>query len=366
VISVDAMGGDTAPRMVVEGCATALVRHPNARFLLFGDESALKPLLDEFPKVRDAAEIRHADDVVAMDAKPSTALRQGKKSSMWLALEAVKGGDAGAAISAGNTGALMAMAKIQLRLIEGIDRPALAAIWPTMRGESIVLDVGANVDCDEKMLVENAIMGEAFARAILGVRRPSVGLLNVGSEELKGTPSLREADKILKESHLHMDFQGFVEGDDISKGSVDVVVTDGFTGNVALKSAEGTAQLISSYLNTALRRSIFSKAGAFLAQGAFKILKSKMDPRKVNGGTFLGLNGTVVKSHGGTDGTGFASALDLAIDMAQSSFQAEIEQALVTLSETAKTFAAAQAAQADTHSGKGSGDESGDRETAAS
>jgi glycerol-3-phosphate acyltransferase PlsX len=235
---------------------------------------------------------------------------------MWLALEAVKDGRADAAVSAGNTGALMVMAKFCLKTLAGIDRPAIAAIWPTVDSECIVLDVGANVGADSRQLVEFALMGAAMARALFGVEKPSIGLLNIGVEEVKGLEQIKEAAAVLKDAPIPIRYHGFVEGDDVGRGVVDVVVTDGFTGNIALKTAEGTAKQIGEYLRAAMGRSLLARIGAVLAQGAFRALKEKMDPRQLNGGIFLGLNGIVVKSHGGTDATGFASALDLAYDMA--------------------------------------------------
>jgi len=323
-ISIDAMGGDDAPAIVVDGVAISAVRHPRVHFLLHGDEAVLTPLVKAHPSLKPCVEIRHTDDVVAMHDKPSQVLRRGKTTSMWRAIEAVKEGEAASAISAGNTGALMAMAKLQLRTLSGIDRPAIAAIWPNVRGESIVLDVGANVECGAKQLVDFALLGEAFARVALGINTPSVAILNIGAEEMKGHEEVREADRILKQAHLPMDYRGFVEGDDIGAGGTDVVVTDGFTGNVALKTAEGTARLISHYMSSAVRRSFFARMGYLFAIGAFRTLRNKLDPRRVNGGVFLGLNGVVVKSHGGTDGTGFAHALDLAIDMGRADYTGQI------------------------------------------
>jgi glycerol-3-phosphate acyltransferase PlsX len=254
-----------------------------------------------------------------MDAKPSQALRKGRRhSSMWLALEAVRDGRADAAVSAGNTGALMAMAKFCLKPLAGIDRPAIAVLWPTVDAECIVLDVGANVGADSRQLVEFALMGAAMARALFGVERPTVGLLNIGVEEIKGVDELKAAAAVLRDAPLPIEFRGFVEGDDIGHDVADVIVTDGFTGNIALKTAEGTAKQIGEYLRAAMGRTLLARVGAVLAQGAFRALKEKMDPRHLNGGIFLGLNGIVVKSHGGTDATGFASAVDLAYDMASS------------------------------------------------
>lgn len=318
-IALDAMGGDYGPSVIVPGAALALVRHPEMRFILVGDKSAIEPELAPHPALARHAEIIHTDVAVAMDAKPSQALRKGRwRSSMWLALEAVRDGRADAAVSAGNTGALMAMAKFCLKTITGVDRPAIAAIWPTIDAECIVLDVGANVGADSRQLVEFALMGAGMARALFGIERPSIGLLNIGVEEVKGLDEIKLAAATLKEAPLPIDYRGFVEGDDVGRGAVDVVVTDGFTGNIALKTAEGTAKQIGEYLRAAMGRSLLARAGAILAQGAFRALKEKMDPRQLNGGIFLGLNGIVVKSHGGTDATGFASAIDTAYDMASS------------------------------------------------
>jgi phosphate acyltransferase len=316
-IALDAMGGDHGPGVVIPAASIALVRHPDMRFLLVGDTARIEPVLANHPALAANAKIIHTDVAVAMDAKPSQALRKGRwRSSMWLALEAVKDGRADAAVSAGNTGALMAMAKFCLKTLEGVDRPAIAAIWPTVEAECIVLDVGANVGADARQLVEFALMGAAMARALFGLETPSVGLLNIGVEEIKGLDQIREAASVLKEAPLPIRYHGFVEGDDVGQGVVDVVVTDGYTGNIALKTAEGTAKQIGQYLRAAMGRSVLARLGAVLAQGAFRALKEKLDPRQLNGGIFLGLNGIVVKSHGGTDATGFASAIDLAYDMA--------------------------------------------------
>jgi glycerol-3-phosphate acyltransferase PlsX len=318
------MGGDSGPAAILAGAAIARRRHPKVRFLLHGDEAVLKPLLARHRALAKRAEIRHAAKVVGMAEKPSQAIRRGRDSSMWHAVDAVAQGEAKVAVSAGNTGALMAISMFRMGLIEGISRPAIAVIWPTIRGQSVVLDVGANAGCDAEQLVDFAVMGEAFARAIFGMDRPTVGLLNIGEEEVKGIESVKRAAHILRASRLPMEFYGFVEGDDIGAGVVDVVVTDGFTGNVALKTAEGTAKLIVHYLRSALRRSLLGRLGAVLASGAFRVLSRKLDPRTLNGGVFLGLNGVVVKSHGGADALGFASAIDLAIDMGESDMIARI------------------------------------------
>jgi glycerol-3-phosphate acyltransferase PlsX len=265
-----------------------------------------------------------------MDDKPSQALRHGRwRSSMWLAIDAVKKGNAGVAVSAGNTGALMAMAKFHLRTMAGIGRPAIAALWPTLRGESIVLDVGATIGADAQHLVELAIMGSAMARVVFDLDRPTVGLLNIGVEEVKGIEEIRDAHRILRQLACdHMDYRGFVEGDDIGQGSVDVVVTEGFAGNIALKTAEGTAKQIAAYLRNAMSRTLAARLGYFFARQAFKTLRDKMDPRKVNGGVFLGLNGVVIKSHGGADAEGFAAAIDLGYDMARYDVLAKISQTI--------------------------------------
>lgn len=320
------MGADSGPKIVVDGADITRVRCPDARFIMFGDSAVVEPLLAEKPELQAVSELRHTDKFVTMEDKPAQVIRRGRETSMWHAVSAVKDGEADVVVSAGNTGALMAVATIQLRTISGVDRPAIAALWPTERGESVVLDVGANVDSDERQLVTFAIMGEAFARAVFGLQRPLVGVLNIGSEELKGNDAVKGAAQILQDADLPIKFYGFVEGDDIGAGTVDVVVTDGFTGNVALKTAEGTARLISHYLSTAIRRSFFARLGYLLAAGAFNVLRTKMDPRSVNGGVFLGLNGLVVKSHGGTDAMGFASAIELAHNMVSHDLVEKIEQ----------------------------------------
>jgi glycerol-3-phosphate acyltransferase PlsX len=323
-VSIDAMGGDAGPGVVVSALLKTIQRHSDVQFILHGDEALLKPLLARQPKLKDRASVRHAPDRVSMEDKPSHVLRRGKDTSMWHTIQTVKSGDADVAISAGNTGALMAVSMFGLGIIEGISRPAIAVIWPTLKGQCIVLDVGANVTASQEQLVDFAVMGEAFAHAVFGLAKPTVGILNVGVEGQKGNDGVRAAAQILRASNLPMAFHGFVEGDDIAKGTVDVVVTDGFTGNIALKTAEGTARLVGSWLRQALKRSFFSKLGAVMASGALQALRRKLDPRTQNGGVFLGLNGIVVKSHGGADAVGFASAIDTAIDMARADINARI------------------------------------------
>ncbi|MFO0993353.1 MAG: phosphate acyltransferase PlsX [Hyphomicrobiales bacterium] len=318
IIALDAMGGDLGPELVIPGADLAAERHPGIRFLLFGDRERIAPILARHPRLQACSEIHHASVAIAMTDKPSQALRRGRHdSSMWRAIEAVKSGQAAAAVSAGNTGALMAMAKFVLRTVPGISRPAIAAIWPTLRSDSIVLDVGATIGADAIQLVEFALMGEAMARCLFGLERPTVGLLNIGVEEIKGVEQVKEAGRLLRDPNLPLEYVGFIEGDDIGKGAVDVVVTEGFTGNIALKSAEGTAKQLSTYLKIVLNRTWLSRLGALLATSAFEALKERMDPRKHNGGVFLGLNGIVVKSHGGTDSLGFATAIDVACEMAR-------------------------------------------------
>jgi glycerol-3-phosphate acyltransferase PlsX len=318
-ISLDAMGSDAGPEVVIGGAAIALDRRPDLRFIIFGEEDAVRPVLAQNPRVREVSEFEHCSVTVQMDDKPSQALRKGRwKSSMWRSIQAVRDGQAGAAVSAGNTGALMAMAKFCLKSLPGIERPVIAAMWPTLRGESIVLDVGANVGADARMLVDCAVMGAAMARSVFGLDRPTVGLLNVGVEEIKGIEEVREASRMLREmNHPGFVYHGYIEGDDLGRGTVDVAVTEGFSGNIALKTAEGTARQIAEYLRSAMARTWTARLGYLFAQSAFRLLREKMDPRKVNGGVFLGLNGMVIKSHGGTDAEGFASAVDLAREMAR-------------------------------------------------
>jgi len=319
-ISVDAMGGDKGPRVVFHGARLALRERRNIKFIFHGREDELRPLLDDYPELRSVSRIVHSANVIAMDDKPSNALRKGRgNSSMWAALESVRDGEADVAISGGNTGALMAMATFCLRPMDGISRPAIAAIWPTLRTDIIVLDVGATVGGDARQLVDFSILGAALARALFDQEAPTVGLLNVGTEELKGHDEVRDAARLLADaSGAGFIYHGFVEGDDIGKGTVDVVVTEGFTGNIALKTAEGTARQVGTYLRNALRADPLSRLGALIAGQAMQALKRKLDPRNINGGVFLGLNGIVIKSHGGTDEVGFKAALGLAYEMARS------------------------------------------------
>ena len=332
-IALDAMGGDHAPGIVLKGAEIALQRHPGVRYLLFGAQDEVRPLLAKLPSLGEAVTLFHTSEVVADDAKPSLALRAGRPSSMKLAIDAVADGRADGVVSAGNTGALMAMAKSALKMLPGIDRPAIASFFPTQRGESVMLDLGANVECDAENLVQFALMGDVFARTILGLVEPTVGLLNVGAEDLKGNDAVRAASARLRLAMTPTQFYGFIEGDDIAAGTVDVVVTDGFTGNIAVKTAEGTIKLFSEFLEAAFRHSLLARIGYLFARGALKKLQMRCDPRRYNGAMFLGLGGIAVKSHGSTDAFGFANAISVAIDMKVNGFLDKIRVELARLSE---------------------------------
>jgi glycerol-3-phosphate acyltransferase PlsX len=329
-IALDAMGGDFGPSVVVPGAAISLKRHSDVEFLLFGNGPLIEKELGAFPALRAVSRIFHTDVAVSMDDKPSQALRRGRKtSSMWLAIEAVKKGQADVAVSAGNTGALMAMARFCLRMLPGIDRPAIAAVWPTMRGKSVVLDMGATIGGDAQHLKALAVMGSAMARVLFNIERPTVGFLNIGVEEMKGSEELRTAYELMRGLDLpQLNFVGFVEGDGIGRGVADVIVTEGFSGNIALKAAEGTARQIADVLRDAMSKTWRTKIGYLFARSAFQTLRELMDPRKVNGGVFLGLNGVVIKSHGGTDSEGFASAVNVGYETVRYDLLTKINQTL--------------------------------------
>lgn len=318
------MGGDHGPSVVVPAAARAARDLPHVRFLLHGDEAAVRAEVARCAGLAERTEVRHADRVIGMDEKPAQALRRGKGTSMWGAVEAIREGDAHVAVSAGNTGALMAISKLILRMSADLDRPALVASIPHAKGVTTFLDVGANVDCDAERLVEFAIMGEAYHRAAHGVAKPTVGLLNVGSEEMKGHEEVREANRILREGGFDLEYRGFVEGDDLTKGSVDVVVTDGFTGNVALKAMEGAARFMYGELRAALTAGPFSSLGALLARPSLLRFRERMSPPPA--APLLGLNGLVLKCHGGAGDREFAKAIRAAADVAQSGFASEIER----------------------------------------
>ena len=315
VIALDAMGGDDAPRIVVEGARLAQTRFPGAKFLMFGDQAALKPLVRDGEPLAAASEIRHTPEAIGPADPPAQALRRGRGSSMGLAVQSVRDGEAGVVVSAGNTGALMAMAKFMFKTMAGISRPALASVLPTLQGETVMLDLGANVECDEENLIQFAVMGAAYARILLNVERPRVGLLNVGAEELKGNESVKRASLVLRETPLPLEFAGFVEGDGIGKGAADVIVTDGFTGNVALKTAEGIAHLAFGLLKKAFEHSPMTRMGYVLARPGLRALRNHLDPSNHNGAVLVGLNGLVVKSHGSATASGFATAIGVAANM---------------------------------------------------
>ncbi|MBD3730403.1 MAG: phosphate acyltransferase PlsX [Sphingomonadales bacterium] len=334
-IAVDAMGGDEGVRVMVEGAALARRRHDQFKFLLVGDETRIKAALENHPNMRGASEILHCEDAIEGDEKPSRAIRRAKTTSMGLAIEAVKRGDCGAAVSAGNTGALMAMSKLALRTMPGIDRPALAAIMPTLGDHDVVmLDLGANTEANARNLVQFAIMGAAYSRILTGLAEPRVRLLNIGTEEIKGTDSLRVAAAQLQEaSGLAMKFDGFVESDKINRGEVDVVVTDGFSGNIALKAIEGTARFVTDLLRRAFTSSTRSKIGFLVSRPATELLRHHLDPNNHNGAVFLGLNGVVVKSHGSASAAGVANAVAVAARLLEEDLTQRIAADLAALGE---------------------------------
>ncbi|WP_280157156.1 phosphate acyltransferase PlsX [Wenxinia saemankumensis] len=323
VLSIDAMGGDKGPAAVVAGLKRFRGDEPDARFLLHGDEAVLAPLVRD-AGLSDVVTIRHAADVVSMDDKPAQVMRSGKGTSMWSAIAALKAGEAEACVSCGNTGALMAVSMLQLRKAEGVTRPAIAALWPSRNpsGFNVMLDMGADVRADERDLVVYALMGTSYARNGLGVDRPRVGLLNVGTEEHKGRAELKAAHEMLTglAARDQFDFVGFVEGSDLPSDRVDVIVTDGFTGNIALKTGEGTATFIAETMRASFRSGPLAMVAGLLGRGAFGELRKRIDPRRVNGGVFLGLNGTVIKSHGSSDETGVRAAVGLAYRLARTGF----------------------------------------------
>lgn len=328
------MGGDNAPHIVLAGANIARQRYPGVRFILCGDEAEMEPRIRKLRGLSRVVELHHTSERVRSDDKPSQVVRR-PDTSMRLALDAVRDGRAAGVVSAGNTGALMAMAVLVLRMLPGIDRPAIASFFPTLRGETLMLDLGANVSTDADNLVQFAVMGEVFSRAVLGTLEPTIGLLNVGSEEIKGNEALKAAAQVLRESDLAPRFHGFVEGDDIPSGTVDVVVTDGFTGNVALKTAEGTAKLISAFVREAFRSSFSARIGYVFAKRSLDKLRVRTDPRRYNGAMLLGLNGICVKSHGGTDAIGFATAIGVAVDMVKQAVNEKIAERVAHLTAAA-------------------------------
>lgn len=334
-IALDAMGGDHAPKSVLFGADLFIKKHKkNIHFLIYGNESKITSILDSLPKLKEVSTVIHTDSVVHSDEKPSIALRKGKHSSMRLAIDAVRDTKAQACVSSGNTGALMAMSKLSLRPLPCIDRPAITSVFPTRKGKCVLLDLGANIDCNADNLVQFAVMGNAFAKVILGLKSPKVGLLNVGSEDTKGSEVVRAAAEEIREGGYPINFYGYIEGDDIAKGTVDVVVTDGFTGNIALKTAEGVGKICGDYIKQAFRSGPFAFLGGLLAFYALRKVKRKMDPRMYNGAMFLGLNGISVKSHGGTDEEGFCNAINVAYELAKNKINEKISKEISEYDET--------------------------------
>ena len=335
VISVDAMGGDNAPAAIIEGVSRVAKKDTSVFFFLYGDEAKILPLTKQFGLAPERFKIHHTTQVVKADDKPSVAIRNGRESSMWKAIMSVRNGYASAVVSAGNTGALMAMSKICLGTLAGIDRPAIAAIMPSMQGQVVALDLGANAECNSQNLVEFAVMGHVLYHVLFDVEKPSVGLLNIGSEETKGREEIREAAGILKGFGDKINFYGFVEGNDIAMGTTQVVVSDGFSGNVALKTLEGTAKFISRKIKETLNSSLLAKLGKLLAAPSLLKFKKVADPRRYNGAMFLGLNGVSVKSHGGADAFSFACAVEHAVQMARSNLCDKIKDELSNLMDSA-------------------------------
>jgi glycerol-3-phosphate acyltransferase PlsX len=334
-IAIDAMGGDLGVNMTIPGAALALEAHPNTKFLLFGDEAKIRPVLSRYPSLKTSSEIVHTDQFITSDEKAAVALRKGRNSSMRLAINSVSEGKADCVVSAGNTGALMATAKMVLKCLPDIRRPAIASVMPTknekQEGRVVMLDLGANLACDSEVLVQFALLGAVYAKVVEGKKAPTVGLLNVGSEDVKGHEDLRSAAAILNRVKFAGKYYGFVEGNDIPMGTVDVVVTDGFTGNIALKTAEGVAKLSGMYMKQAFKSSPLAMLGGFLAKRAIMAAKSKVDPRLYNGGMFLGLDGVCVKSHGGTDALGFSNALGVAYNLTNNQFNDQVAKELENL-----------------------------------
>ncbi len=339
-VSVDAMGGDHGPATVVAGLVASAQRNPDIAFIVHGDEGVLRPLLERRSELAGRCKLRHAPEVVTMEDKPAQVMRNGQNTSMWSAIEAVRDGDAVAAVSCGNTGALMAISMIRLRKLAGVNRPAIACLWPSRnpQGFNLMLDVGADVRADAEDLLQFAMMGASYARNGFDLARPRVGLLNVGTEEHKGRAELKAAHELISRATEAgaLDFVGFVEGGDIPSDRVDVIVTDGFTGNIALKTGEGTATLIRDFLGEAFRKTPLSRIAGLLALTSLKRLQKRIDPRRFNGGVFLGLNGTVVKSHGAADATGVSAAIKLAFQLGQAGFQDRLAARVASVASTAQ------------------------------
>ena len=325
VISIDAMGGDNSPRIVIEGLAIAAKKNPDTRFILFGDDAKIAPILNQYPDLKKVCEVRHTQEMVHNEDKPSSVIRN-RNTSMYMAIDAVRKGEAQASVSAGNTGALMAISKLVLKTITKIHRPAIVSIMPHRHGKYVMLDLGANTECNAINLAEFALMGDILARHALGVERPRVALLNIGAEEMKGKEEIRQAAHMIKSSKMNIDFRGYIEPHEIPNGVADVIVADGFTGNIALKSIEGTAKLVVRMLKDAIKGSFLAKIGLPFMLGVALKIKRTMDPRLYNGAMFVGLNGLSVKSHGGTDALGFSVAVSNAANLVRQNFVATIRE----------------------------------------
>lgn len=338
-VSLDAMGGDNAPDIVIKGAELVASSNSNVDFLIYGDENKISPLLNSCPSLKKKSKLIHTDSYISADEKPSNALRKGGSSSMRLAINSVKSGESQAVISAGNTGALMAMSKVVLRALPDIDRPAIVTSIPNIKGKNtIMLDMGANVDCSSEILYQFAVMGYVFAKAAYDIKSPKIGILNVGSEDLKGSDMVRSVFTLLKESDFAEHFHGYVEGDDITKGEVDVVVTDGFTGNISLKSIEGTAKLIANTLKKGFTSSLMSRLGYLLASKALKKVFKEIDPKSYNGAMLIGLNGIVVKSHGSANAKAFANAINVATSLIDNNINQKILQEMESSSYLQKDY----------------------------
>lgn len=338
-IAIDAMGGDFGPDVTVPGAAQALSQIEGTKFIFFGDEAKIAPVLEKHAALKAVSSIHHTDKKIASADKPTTAIRNSKDSSMRLAIEAVKDGRADSVVSAGNTGALMVLSKMILKMLPGIERPAIASMMPNAKGSSVMLDLGANLECDAEVLVQFAMLGATYARVVRGIATPSVGILNVGTEDMKGHEEVRDAAAILSSVKFHGTYHGFIEGNDITKGTVDVIVTDGFTGNVALKTAEGVGKLTSQFLKEAFKSGPLAMLGYFLAAGAMGKLKSKLNPSKYNGGMFLGLDGVAVKSHGSSDIDGTANAILVAANLVHNGFNKRVAAEIAEVMAQAQSVA---------------------------
>ncbi|MHA1127513.1 MAG: phosphate acyltransferase PlsX [Alphaproteobacteria bacterium] len=340
VVSIDAMGGESGVEAIIGGIELSAKINPDIRFIVHGDSAEINALLQKKPALVDLVDVRHADKVIEMGAKPAQAVRSGKGSSMWNTLQSVKDGEATVAVSCGNTGALMMMSVLRLRKLPGVKRPAIAVLWPSRNpsGHNVMLDMGADIKADAEDLLQYAIMGASYARNGLGLDRPRVGLLNIGTEDNKGRPELQEAAELIEASQevSGLEYIGFVEGSDLPSDHVDIIVTDGFTGNVALKASEGTAKLVGGFLREAFTHSTMAKVAAVFARGPLKRLKDRIDPRHSNGGVFLGLNGTVIKSHGSADAIGVSAAIRLAFTLAQNGFSEKLAARVASANAASK------------------------------